>query len=338
MAVTVKDVAAVAKVSAATVSRVMNGDRRISEDTALRVRAAVAQLGYTVNQVARGLKTARSFSIGFICPEFTNNFYMSVAKGLDLALRESGYSLIMSASNEDLAEESDRIAVMLDKKVDGLVILPAGRSGAHFKTLSAAGVPLVLVDRHVDDLEADSVLVDNRQATRQAIEEMFGIGLRRIGFIGGNQNLSTASERYEGFLEAFARAGIASDDSLVRFGDYHDQSGYRLMAELMSLDTPPEAIFISNYFMHAGAMRYLIETGNPGAGNPGGRPVPFIAAFDELELSTALGFCKLFVRQPMELIGSTAAKLVLERVGQTTVETEGKTRNITVATELVHSR
>lgn len=308
MSVTLRDVAKAAGVSASTVSRVINNDPRISYSIKKKVNDCINKLGYRVNSIARSLKTNRTYIVGFICPELTNDFFMNVAKGVEDELRKHGYTMILCNSNEIRDEEQDRIKLLCEKCVDGVIIIPATSKGSHFKMLTKYNIPVVLVDRLVEDFETDAVLVDNINGTYEAIEYLINKGVSRIGFIGGNMELTSARERYEGYVRALKDYRVPIDKRIIKFGDFHTETGFRLMKELAELDERPEYVFISNYYMHIGATRYLVENGTtPGTGIN-------IASFDDMELNSILGFCKVVVAQPMAEIGSNAAALLMDRI------------------------
>lgn len=308
MAVTVKDVAKAAGVSAATVSRVINDDPRISSKTRDKVLESIRKLDYKINNIARSLKTNKTYTIGFICPEIQNDFFMSIAKGLEDELRRYNYSIIICNSNESVNEEKARIKLLCEKCVDGIVIIPATAEGRHYEQLESMEIPVVLADRLVSGFSADAVLVDNINGSYSAIEYLINHGNRRIGFIGGDVSLTSAGERYEGYKRALSDYCIPVEDEIVKFGDFHVQSGYDLMKEMMKMEEPPSHVFVSNYYMHVGATKYLI--GNKEIQE---RPVS-IASFDDMELSSILGFCSVRVAQPVMEIGSRAAQLLLARI------------------------
>lgn len=308
MAVTVKDVARKAGVSASTVSRVVNGNSRISAKTRDKVLVCMKELGYEVNNIARSLKTNKTLTVGFISPELSNDVFMSIAKGAEDEFRKNGYNIIICNSNENVEEEKDRIRLLSQKCVDGIIIIPASSEGEHYRWISAANLPVVLVDRLVEHFEADAVLVDNINGSYSAVEYLINKGHRRIGFIGGDMRLTSAEERFEGYRRALADYCILLEEPIVRFGDYHVDSGYRIMSELMEVSEPPGYVFISNYYMHIGAMKYLLEYRNQAEKKVS------IAAFDDLEFSGILGLCGVRVVQPMLEIGSRAAQMLLLRI------------------------
>ncbi len=303
--VTVKDVARHAGVSTATVSRVINGDSKVKEETARRVRQSIKILGYRMNQVARSLKTNRTHTIGIIAPEFSNDFFMNIVTGVEKELKLHGYSVILCSSSEDTAKEKEQLQLLNEKNVDGAIIIPGSSLGSHFSLFQDK--PIVLVDRTVDDFEADAVLSDNFRGTYDAVQYSINKGAERIGFLGGDMDLTSARERYEGYLAALKDNGLEPDESIILFGDYHTQSGFLLMKSLMEHSNPPEHIFIANYFMHLGAARYLLES-------PGGSEGLHILSFDDLPLASFFPYSSIIVAQPMEEIGRKAADILIQRI------------------------
>jgi len=326
MAMTVKDVAFRSGFSTATVSRVLNSDPRISLETSDKVRRVMAEIGYSPNHFARGLKTSRSYTVGFLAPEFHNEFFMGIAQGVENRLREDGFSLVICSSSERSDQEQSRLQTLLNQGVDGLIVIPSGPTGRHFEAARLRGVPVVMVDRIVEDFSTDAVLVDNINGTYQSIELILLKGITRVGFLGGNQSLTSARERYDGYRRALDDYRVILDPNLVRFGDFHSQSGYTLMKELMELSDPPPWVFVSNYFMHVGATRYLMEHRGSLA------VVPSIVSFDEMELTFTLGYCRLIIRQPIRDIGTRAAEFLLSRIS---TEFVGGPRLARLKTELI---
>jgi len=308
MTVTVKDVARAAGVSASTVSRVANGDCRISARTTEKVLKCMKELDYHINNIGRSLKTSRTLTVGFVSPELSNDVFMGIAKGAEDEFRKHGYNIIICNSNESVEEEKERISLLSQKCVDGIIIIPASAEGEHYKRISESGLPVVLVDRLVEHFETDAVLVDNINGSYSAVEYLINNGHRRIGFIGGDMRLTSAGERYEGYRRVLSDYCIPLEESIVKFGDYHIQSGYRIMSELMEATEPPDYVFVSNYYMHIGAMKYLLEQKNEEMKKVS------IAAFDDLEFSAILGLCSVRVAQPVLDIGSRAAQLLLSRI------------------------
>ena len=308
MAVTIKDVARLAEVSTATVSRVLNNDPRIAQATFEKVSRVILSSGYRRNSVARNLKTRRTHTIGFLTPEIANDFFMYIAEGVESRLQLDGYSLIICNTAEDTTIEASRIDLLSDQQTDGVIIIPASHQGLHFRTLDQRKIPAVVVDRLVADFSCDAILVDNISGSYRAAARFFEAGVQRIGFIGGRPGLTTAEERYEGFRSAHEEYGITLDESLVRFGDFHVDSGYKLAEDLLSLPDPPRHLFIANYFMHVGATRFLLQSGLGEA-----RRIR-TAGFDDMDLVPLMGFSAFTISQPMKEMGIAAADLLLSRI------------------------
>ncbi|MCF6334707.1 MAG: LacI family transcriptional regulator [Spirochaetales bacterium] len=308
MGITVKDVAGMAGVSTATVSRVINNEKGIRLSTREKVLEAVKVSGYRVNTFARSLKTNKSRTIGLISPEIANDFFMNIARGVEGFLERFGYSLIICNTNESAKEELRRSELLIEKNVDGVIIIPATKRGTHFSLLRDAGIPFVFADRLTSDYNGDAVLVDNQKGSFEAISWLIEQGHSNIAFIGGSPELSNARERYAGYLQALEKYKIKKDERLILTGNFHVDSGYRLMEQLVGLNDPPEQVFIANYFMHVGAIKYLISNSLEPDVSPG------IGSFDDLELSSILGYASVSVAQPVEEIGSKAAEILLSRI------------------------
>lgn len=333
MGATLKDVARKAGVSAATVSRVLQDHPRISDRTKAHVRACIDELGYTVNNVARSLKTNRSRTVGFVCPELTNSFFMQIAKGVEDELRNAGYSLILCNSREDAIEEGSRMHLLMAQCVDGIILIPATRSARHLQAVRETGIPIVAVDRVLDDWQTDAVLVDNAGGSRAATEALLQRGHRRIAYLGGDLSLLTAREREQGYREALAIAGIVVEEGLIRAGDFHMASGHRLLGELMHLEHPPDTVFIANYFMFLGAIQWLLEhrSEESQGGGTSNRKLT-LANFDNLDHLSVFGGSEVVVEQPMQALGQQAALLLLRRISG---DREGYPRQVRLKTRLI---
>lgn len=326
-AVTIHDVAREAGVSTASVSRVVNGDRPVQEDTALRVRAAIEKLGYKANQVARSLKTRATKTIGVVAPVLASDFFMLLAESMDRALSAHGYSLIVCSSSESAEEEGKRLRLLAGRLVDGIVMIPAGDSSPHVREIQARGIPVVFIDRLARDADADAVLVDNEGGARAATEALIADGFRRIGFLGAGLDVMTARERYEGYCSAMAAAGLRVEEEYTRFGTLHIDSGYRSMQELLARPGSPDAYFIVNADTHIGATNYLMTAGRAH------RERLVFASFDEMPFSPLLQFCRYSVSQPIGGMGELAARMLLSRIERGGA---GKAEIARLKTTLIH--
>jgi LacI family transcriptional regulator len=328
-----KDIAVITGFSPSTVSRVLKDDPRISGETKKKVLSTVRKAGYRVNNIARSLKTNTTETIGFMAPELANEFFMKVAEGAEAELGRQNYSMLICSSRESEGEEKRQLALLLEKRVDGVIIIPSSGRGGHFSLLNDFNVPVVLADRKTEDFPADIVLSDNEEGAYKAVNALIERGHRRIGFIGGNIELNNAKERFSGYKKALSKRGLPIEEEIIRFGDFHSKSGYRLMSELLNLPLSPDHVFAANHFMHIGAAKYLASLSREGRS-----PLIKLSSFDEMDVSSIFGFLTLTVAQPMEEIGRRAASLLLERIREKK-ETPGKRkkpREVRLPTELIY--
>jgi len=310
---TIRDVALAAGLSTATVSRVLNDEASVSPAAALRVRAEVERLGYTMNRVARSLKTRSTHTVGVVAPELASDFFMLLAESMDRELSAHGYSLIVCSSWESAEEEAKRMRLLAERLVDGLVVIPATGDGGLMRASLAAGIPLVLVDRFVPGLEADAVLVDNEggayEATKALGLEGLAQGQSRMGFIGASLEVSTARERYEGWRRAMTELGLRIEPEFTSLAGLHVSSGYEAMKAMRSRPDAPDAYFLFNAYVHVGVTNYLVSEEAPERSSR-----VRLAAFDESPYSPLLRFCRFSLSQPVAEIGAQAARILLARI------------------------
>ncbi len=303
---TVKDVAKKAGVSTATVSRVLNKDPKVSGSTREEVLDAMKEIGYRVNPIARSLRAQKTHTIGIVAPEFQNDFFTAVAEGIEEVLRDKGYTTFILNSREDIEEEKARLELLIEKQVDGAIIIPTSDKGEHFSILAEYQIPFVLVDRMIDGMQTDCVLTDNYHGAYEAVRRCIDHGAKKIAVIAGDQSLTSAKERFHGYSAALSDHGMSLDDHIIRFGDMHIQSGYDAMESILKESSDVSYVFIVNLFMRIGAEKYLAE-------HPDGSRIK-IAAFDLAAISPLFTHSFVTVKQPLEQIGTSAADLLLKRI------------------------
>lgn len=251
------DVAKRARVSAATVSAVLNDSAFVSPALRARVLAAIKALAYRPNLLARGLARQQSQTLAMIVPDIANPFFPEVVRGAEDTAREAGYSLVLASSDNDAVREDRYLHLFLARRVDGILLTKAP---APFKRQTAAllrhaGVPVVQVARIATGIKSDAVLMDDRGAAYEGTSHLARLGYRRIAMVTGLPGASTSKERIAGFRAALGEHGLPHDPHLVAEGDYQVESGYR--AGLALLKRKPEAVFISNYLMTVGFLNAL---------------------------------------------------------------------------------
>ena len=260
MTASIKDVAKIAGVSTATVSHTINNTRFVSEDIRKRVTAAMAQLGYQPNQVARSLRRQRSKTIGLMIPDISNFVYTRVAEGVEVKLREHGYHVILSNSHDKVSVETEMIKVYNSLLLDGLIMIPAlGEHGYLHKALSG-NYPVVFVDRKPKGFDGDCILLDNMKSTYDVTKLFLGQGHRRIGLVTGDPQLSTTFERIQGYKGAIRDNGLVVDESLIKTGSFSHESGYELTRDAVR-NGRATALFFASDMMTIGALAFLQDEG-----------------------------------------------------------------------------
>jgi LacI family transcriptional regulator len=305
---TIRDVAERAGVSIATVSRVFSGGARVTEDIGRRLRAAALSVNYQPNRVARNLRVRQTRTVGVIVPDIENPFYTSVIGGIEEVLQASEYSLLLANSNENPKREQANVRTFQGEGVAGIIFASTGDT-AIYSQLLAASVPLVAVSRVPEDLRIDTVSVANRAGARSAIEHLVKLGHKRIGFISGPSWITTAKERVLGYEEGLSAAGIGVDRGLIQYADFRQRGGYEAMRELLRLKKVPSAVFVGSNLMTLGALQAIHEDGIR---------IPedlAVVGFDDLPWAVSLNPPLTAVAQPAYQVGLTAARLLLDRLG-----------------------
>jgi len=257
---TMRDVARLARVSVTTVSSVVNGRGGISPEVTRRVEDAIATLDYHPNEVARGLKVNRSFTIGIIVPDVSNLFFNEILRGVESEARRNSYSVILCDSNEDPAQEQELLTLLVRRRVDGILLASTQASLAESR-LAMRRPPIVCFDRDPGGFEGPAVTVDNVLASCEATRHLIELGHQQIAIIAGPETILTGSGRLEGFRKALQTAHLPLREEYVRPGDFSMQGGHRAALEILQLANPPTAILVSNNRMTLGLMRALRDLG-----------------------------------------------------------------------------
>ncbi|MBD2867384.1 LacI family DNA-binding transcriptional regulator [Paenibacillus arenilitoris] len=309
---TIKEVAAEAEVSTATVSRVLNNSLKVSEEARRRVNAAIAKLNYEPSAIARSLKQDRTFMIGVIVPDITNPYFMEISKGIEDTVGQSGFQLMFCSSDENTDKESRLLQLLNEKRVDAVVVATAGGNGSKIAGMSRSGLPVVLIDRtleNVDGLsELDLIAEDNAAGAYMLAKRLLEDGHTAIGVVNGPSWVSTGRERYEGVLRALNEFGI-EQPPLVYNGDFTVEGGVRAVRRFWQSNRKPTAIVSLNNRMTFGVLLELIRKG---------QHIPTdvaIASFGEVEAGQLLKNPKLYYidQQPYDM-GKRTGELLLSRM------------------------
>ncbi|UTH74288.1 LacI family DNA-binding transcriptional regulator [Chromobacterium sp. IIBBL 290-4] len=302
MSTSIKDVAALAGVSVATVSRAL-GNGPVSPELKAKVEAAVAQCGYRPNLSARRLRSQLSQTVGLIVSDIRNPFFTAVSRAVEDAAYAAGMRVILCNTDEDPAKEAMYLRLMQEERVSG-VILAATRSGAADWRPGALGFPVVMIDRAAPDAACDAVVLDNRAASGLLVAHLLEQGYRRIGGLFGNTS-STGSERHAGFEAAMRQAGL---DAPARFVAPSAEEAERAAAAWLSGADAPEALIASNGLLLLGAVK---AARGQGAAIPGGVA---LAGFDNEGWTELVGEGLTVIEQPVAAIGAEAMAMLLQRL------------------------
>jgi LacI family transcriptional regulator len=322
---TVADVAKAAGVSFATAARALGGYGHVSAKARAKVDAAAAELGYRRNDVARALASGATRAVGLVVGDVENPFFATVSRGVADVLEPEGYTLLLANSDEDPVREARAIEA-LRMQVDGLLVAPAASTGAD--RTKDPDKPLVLLDRTVTGLDADSVTVENVAGATRAVEHLIAQGHRRVGIVTSGAGSSSTAQRIRGYRAALKKAGIAPDDAWQALNPHFTAAGaYEASLAMLGAGrrTRPTAVFTTDNFMTHGLWLAARERG---------LRVPkdlAIAAFDDVDWLTLVDPPVTAVVQPVMELGREAGRLLLRRLA----EPDAPLRRVRLATELV---
>ena len=316
--VTINEVAALAGVSKSTTSRVLGGYGVASQEARERVELAAEELGYRPNSLARAMITGKTYTLGVVLADIENDYFARLARGAGDAARAAGFEIVLVNTDEDVVTERAAIRVLLDKQVDGLVIASAsGTDVAHLVNLRKHGTPFVLVDRRIPSVRVDSVGIDDRGAAEEAVGRIINAGHQRIGIItsasgdepnSDRSNVSTGNERVAGYRSALAKAGLALDPALLRYGSYSVEAARAQTRSVLAIPNAPTALFTTDGVMALGALHGIRDAE---------RSIPAdvsLVCFDDSAWAEVVTPPLSVIRQPVYEIGRLAVERLIARI------------------------
>ena len=312
---TLADVAAYAKVSPKTVSNVVNNRPYITEETRLKVRQAIAALGYRPSALARSLVTGRTDTIGIVIPDVSNPFFGQAILGCERVLSERGYHTVLCDTGENVEEEHRYLDTLAAKGVDGLIIWGGQIALKEVREITAARIPIITVDSAIEDLEGNvtAVNVDNENGATEAVKHLIASGRKRIGHLAGPSYRLTARKRQNGYSKALAAAGIRLDPCHIIEGPPSIRGGYRSALRLLE-NQKLDALFCYNDLMAIGsivACRHL------------GIAIPedlALVGFDDITVSALITPSLTTVHIAQYELGRSAGSLLLDRLNGREIE------------------
>jgi LacI family transcriptional regulator len=322
---TMREVAALAGVAIKTVSRVVNGVPTVDPLIATRVRKAADQLGYRPNLTASSLRRGdgRTATIGMLVENAANPFSAALTRTVENMAREQGVLVLVGSLDEDPTRERELARALIDRRVDGLVIVPAGRDHSYLISEQRSGTCMVFVDRTPSLLDADAVISENRQGAVTAVNHLLKAGHRRIAYLGDRASISTAAQRFDGYRHALELAHIGFDDEIVRHTGASEEGAIAATEHVLALPDPPTALFTSQNLVTIGAVRTLRALGLQ-------RTVAHVG-FDDFPLADILSPGVSVIAQDIEQLGKTAAEILFSRLDGD----QSPIRTVTVPTRLI---
>ena len=302
------DLARQLNVSTATVSRALSRPEIVAPATRKRVLEAVQRSGYQMNGIARSLRTQSTRTIGIIVSDIRNPFFSAIVKAVEDVARTNGYSVLICNADEDGRNEEVALHLLIERQVSGVIHCSAGANLDLLRVLQKKSIPLVDLDRQSGLEDVDTVILDNQLGAALATRHLLELGHKRVAMISGPKHLSNARKRLVGFRKTLRSAQIVIPKQYIEFGDFRERSGQIAAERLLSLPTPPSAVFVANNEMMAGALFAIREQGIK---------VPHelsLIGFDDARWAQYSDPPLTVVSQPTEAMGQKAAELLLGRL------------------------
>ena len=303
--VTIKDIAREADCASSTVSKFLNGGN-IREPHRSRLLRVIQEYGYRPNSIAKSLRSKQSFAVGVLFPDFSNQFAMNIMATLETELNKLGYSALVCSSENDPKIEQKKLEFLLEKQVDGIILIPCHDDGSRIRETVGKDVPVVLMDCLCDGYDTDAILLNNREISAKATERL--LSQHTDVAIISSDDSHTGRQRYLGYVDAYEKMGIPIRQEYIKNGGRTIDGGYLQMKQLWENENKPRAVFITNYEMTIGTIMAINEMGIR---------IPDelqVIGFDYVGLAKALNHELSIVEQPMADMAKMAADLLYERM------------------------
>ena len=305
---TINDVAKKAGVSITTVSHVINETRFVSEELRNKVNQAIIEVGYFPNQLARGLRSGVTATVGLMIPDNSNPFFAEISKIIETVGFENGYSVILCNSSGNTEKEAAYIDTLLSHQIDGIVLISVNSTVEHLEKIKQHNIPFVLVDRDIPHYDGDTVLVNNEMGGYHATKYLLELGHRKIACIEGSSNLNPSSDRARGYIRALQLEGIPVREEYMATGNFDYQSGEQAFEKIWSLEDKPTAIFACNDMMAIGVLKKAKSMGVH---------IPedvSLVGFDNISFASAVSPALTTVSQPIEELSKKAISILINKI------------------------
>jgi len=323
---TIRDVAKLAGVAPITVSRVLNRSGYVSAGTRDRVEQAAADLSYVPNMLAHSLRSNRTQTLALVLTDIGNPFFTTIARGVEDEASRHGFNVIFCNTDENEAKQDQYLTMLMRRRVDGVLLVPASSSGDAVRALQAQGTKVVILDRRVPGVTVDVVRGASTDGARRLVHHLLALGHRRIAVLSGPRSVSVSNERVIGYRQALSQAHVEVEEALILYGSFTVESGYAMAKAVLATRPWPTALFAANNFIAVGALRALNESG---IGVPEAMSV---VMFDDLPITFAPEPFLTVAAQPAYELGKIATSLLLKRIEEPAGEA---CQEIVLPTELI---
>ena len=308
MTPTIKDIAARAGISYATVSRALNGKYGVSEETRSKVIAIAEEMGYRPNAIAQGLVNRSTKTVGLVIPDITSPFYPRVALGVEDTMLKAGYSVFLCNTSWKAQRERDYINQLVKNQVDGILVSSIASTAEEVEDLLPSRIPLVYLSSYPEGTDRSYVLLDNVLGADMAVSHLLSRGRRNIAFIGSAQEPHSLSDRLNGYRKALRRAGLKPRDDLMNLGEFQEHSGYEAIRGMIDAGSIPDGVFAENDLIAMGVVQGVLDSGYR---------VPediSVIGFDDIAIASHRDIQLSTIHQPRYRIGQFAAEIMIEHL------------------------
>lgn len=323
---TIRDVARLAGVAPITVSRVLNRSGYVSAGARARVEQAAADLSYVPNMLAHSLRSNRTQTLALVLTDIANPFFTTVARGVEDEASRHGFNVIFCNTDENEAKQEQYLTMLMRRRVDGVLLVPASSSGDAVRALQAQGAKVVILDRRVPGVKVDVVRGASTDGARCLINHLLALGHRRIAVLSGPRSVSVSNERVIGYRQALSQAEVPVDENLILYGSFTVESGYAMTKTILAEWPWPTALFAANNFIAVGALRALNEMGIHVPADMS------VVMFDDLPITFTPEPFLTVAAQPAYELGKIATSLLLQRIEEPAGD---ECQEIVLPTELI---
>lgn len=309
MSVKLVDIAKHLNISVSTVSRVINGKDRVSDETREKVLKAIKDFNYSPNEIARSLRNRSSMTIGIIVPDISNEFFALLSKGAEAVAKNNGYLLILCNSDYDENMEKEYLNMLTQKQVDGIIIATVCKDEEYFDKILNSSIPTVFVD-NLPQIKRNFnfVTIDNEKAAYDLTKHIIDSGYKEISIITGKLQETSALERLDGWKKAMNDNGLKINSDFIGIGDFKIDSGYKIMKKMLEQNKKPQALVAANNYIAYGAVKAIREKG---------LSVPediYVVCFDAIDDTGLMSIQLPSMVQPAEKIGEIALDIIIKRL------------------------